>query len=139
MGQFPICKLKWDFLRTSFTACTNDINVFSAPIGIFYAQIEIYKQNFQENPLQPPKWVLHICKLLFSNGVCRWNNCTFGSTSFADVMCLYSEQLILCVPPMTVLDVKSVSFIIFKGVHNVLNLVLVIFLNSSRVILKIVL
>ena len=41
MGQFPICKLKWDFLRTSVTACTNDKNVFSAPFGIFYVRTEI--------------------------------------------------------------------------------------------------
>ena len=41
MGQFPICKLKWDFLRTSVTACINDKNVFSAPFGIFYVRTEI--------------------------------------------------------------------------------------------------
>ena len=35
MGQHPICKLKWDFLRTSVTACTIDKNTFSAPFGIF--------------------------------------------------------------------------------------------------------
>ena len=35
MGQFPICKLKWDLLRTSLTACTIDRNTFSAPFGIF--------------------------------------------------------------------------------------------------------
>ena len=31
MGQFSICKLKWDLLRTSVTACTFDENTFSAP------------------------------------------------------------------------------------------------------------
>jgi len=41
MGQFPICKLKWDFLKTSVTACKNDKNVFSAPFGIFYVRTEI--------------------------------------------------------------------------------------------------
>ena len=41
MGQFPICKLKWDLLRTSFTACTIDRNTFSAPFGIFYVKTEI--------------------------------------------------------------------------------------------------
>ena len=35
MGQFPICKLEWDLLRTSVTACTIDENTFSAPSGIF--------------------------------------------------------------------------------------------------------
>ena len=41
IGQFPICKLKWDLLRTSVTACTIDENVFSAPFGIFYIRREI--------------------------------------------------------------------------------------------------
>ena len=41
MGQFPICKLKWDLLRTSVTACTIDENTFSAPFGIFYVRTEI--------------------------------------------------------------------------------------------------
>ena len=41
MGQFPICKLKWDFLRTSVRACTIDKITFSAPFGIFYMRTEI--------------------------------------------------------------------------------------------------
>ena len=41
MGQFPICKLKWDLLRTSVTACTIDENIFSAPFGMFYVRTEI--------------------------------------------------------------------------------------------------
>ena len=41
MGQYPICKLKWDILRTSVTACTIDKNAFSAPFGIFYVRTEI--------------------------------------------------------------------------------------------------
>ena len=41
MGQFPICKLKWDLLRTSITVCTVDENTFSAPFGIFYVRTEI--------------------------------------------------------------------------------------------------
>ena len=41
MGQFPICKLKWDFLRTSVTACTIDKDTFFAPFGIFYVRTEI--------------------------------------------------------------------------------------------------
>ena len=41
MGQFTICKLKWDLLRTSITACTIDKNTFSAPFGIFLVQTEI--------------------------------------------------------------------------------------------------
>jgi len=41
MGQFPICKLKWDLLRSSVTACTIDENTFSAPFGIFYVRTEI--------------------------------------------------------------------------------------------------
>ena len=41
MGQFPICKLKWDLLRTSVTACTIDKNTFSAPYGILYMRTEI--------------------------------------------------------------------------------------------------
>ena len=41
MGQYPICKLKWDLLRTSVTACTIDKNTISAPFGIFYVRTEI--------------------------------------------------------------------------------------------------
>ena len=48
MGQFPICKLKWDLLRTSVTACTFDKNTFSAPFGIFYVRTEIWKEIFQK-------------------------------------------------------------------------------------------
>ena len=44
MGQFPICKLKWDFLRTSITACTIDRNTF----GMFYVRTEIWKEIFQK-------------------------------------------------------------------------------------------
>ena len=40
-GQFPICKLKWDLLRTSITACAIDKNTFSAPFGICYVTTEI--------------------------------------------------------------------------------------------------
>ena len=48
MGQFPTCKLKWDLLRTSVTACTIDENTFSAPFGIFYVRTEIWKEIFQK-------------------------------------------------------------------------------------------
>ena len=41
MGQFPICKLKWDLLWTSATACTINKNTFSPPFGIFYVKTEI--------------------------------------------------------------------------------------------------
>ena len=41
MELFPICKLKWDLLRTSVKACTIDNNTFSAPFGIFYVRTEI--------------------------------------------------------------------------------------------------
>ena len=43
MGQFPICKLKLDLLRTSVTACTIDNSTFSAPFGICYVKMEICK------------------------------------------------------------------------------------------------
>ena len=45
MGQFPICKLKWDLLRTFVTACTIDKETFS---GIFYVRTEIWKEIFQK-------------------------------------------------------------------------------------------
>ena len=41
MGQFPICKQKWDLLKTSDTACTIDKNAFSATFGIFYVKTDI--------------------------------------------------------------------------------------------------
>ena len=40
-GQFPICKLKWDLLRTSVTTCIIDKDTFSAPFRIFYVRKEI--------------------------------------------------------------------------------------------------
>ena len=54
MGQFPICKLKWDLLRTSVTACTIDKNTFSAPFGIFYVRTEIWKEIFQKKSYTNP-------------------------------------------------------------------------------------
>ena len=57
MGQFPICKLKWDLLRTSFTACTINKNTFSAPFGIR----KFEKKFFKKSPIQPPDGVLPIC------------------------------------------------------------------------------
>ena len=60
MGQFPICKLKWDLLRTSITACTIDKNTFSAPFGIFYVRTEIWKEIFQK--IKNPHFII-----IFSN------------------------------------------------------------------------
>ena len=54
MGQFPICKLKWDLFMTSITACTIDKNTFSAPFGIFYARTEIWKEIFQKESYTNP-------------------------------------------------------------------------------------
>ena len=54
MGQFPICKLKWDLLRTSVTACTIDKNTFSAPFGIFHVRTEIWKEIFQKKSYKTP-------------------------------------------------------------------------------------
>ena len=54
MGQFPICKLKWDLLRTSVTACTIDENTFSAPFGIFCMRTEIWKEIFQKKSYTNP-------------------------------------------------------------------------------------
>ena len=67
MGQFSICELKWDFLRTSVRACTIDEIIFSAPFGIFYMKTEIGKQILQKTPVQPPNGVLPISKLPFTN------------------------------------------------------------------------
>ena len=55
MVQFPICKLKWDLLRTSVTACTIDKNTLSAPFGIFYVQTEIGKEIFQKKSYTTPQ------------------------------------------------------------------------------------
>ena len=41
MWQFPICKLKWDLLRTSVTSYKIDKNTFSAPFRIFYVRTEV--------------------------------------------------------------------------------------------------
>ena len=54
MGQFPICKLKWDLLRTSVTACTMNKNTFSAPFGIFYVRTEVWKQILQKKSYATP-------------------------------------------------------------------------------------
>ena len=56
MGQFPICKLKWDFLRTSVTAFIIHKNVFSAPFEIFYMRTEILKKKFQKISYTTSQW-----------------------------------------------------------------------------------
>ena len=75
MGQFPICKLKWDLLRTSITACTIDKNTFSAPFGIFYVRMEVWKEIFQKKDVHTPNGVLLIFKLPFLNGSFRNGVC----------------------------------------------------------------
>ena len=54
MGQFPICKLKRDFLRTSVRACTIDKITFSAPFGIFHMRTEMCKDIFQKKSSTTP-------------------------------------------------------------------------------------
>ena len=49
--EFPICKLIWDLLRTSVTACKIDKNTFSAPFGIFYVKNANLKRNFSKKVL----------------------------------------------------------------------------------------
>ena len=56
MGQFPICKLKRDFLRTSVTAYIIHKNIFSAPFGIFYMRTEILKKKIQKIFYKTPQW-----------------------------------------------------------------------------------
>ena len=75
IGQFPICKLKWDLLRTSVIACTIHKSTFSAQFRIFYVKMEIWYKIFQKNRIQPPYGVLPICKLLFPNGSYRNGVC----------------------------------------------------------------
>ena len=53
-GQVPICKLKWDLLRISVTACTIDRDTFSAPFGIFSARTKIWKEIFQKKSYTNP-------------------------------------------------------------------------------------
>ena len=86
MGQFPVCKLKWDLLRTSVTACSIDKNTFIAPFGIFHVRMEIFKKSH----VQTPNGVLLIFKHPFpngsnSNGVCRalWALCNSVAYSVA--------------------------------------------------------
>ena len=75
MGQFPICKLKWDLLKTSVTACTIDKNAFSAPFGISYMRTEIWKEFFLKSHIQPPNGVYLVFKLPFPNGSYRNGVC----------------------------------------------------------------
>ena len=63
MGQFPICKQKWDLFRISVTACTIDKNTFSALFGIFYNENGNLKRNFPKKNIYKP---LMGCSL-FSN------------------------------------------------------------------------
>ena len=61
MGQCPICKLKWDLLRTFVTAFTIDKQTFSATFGIFYVRTEIGKEIFQKKSYTTPQWgTLHL-------------------------------------------------------------------------------
>ena len=74
MGEFPICQLEWDLLRTSIKACTVDKNIFSASFGIFLRGN--LKRDFPKSHIQTPNGVFLISKLPFPNGsyrnaVCR--------------------------------------------------------------------
>ena len=57
MGEFSICKLKWDLFRTSVTTWTIDKNTFSAPFGIFFVKTAIRKDFFRKSLIQPPNGV----------------------------------------------------------------------------------
>ena len=72
-GAISHCKLKWDLLRTSVTACTIDKNTYLAPFGTFYVKMERviylkrkpYKVPFESNietgrifVMKGSKWVL---------------------------------------------------------------------------------
>ena len=73
MGQFPICKLKWDWLRTSVTACTIDKNKYIfCPIWNLLCENGNLKRNFSKKKhIQTPNGVLLIFKLPFPNGSYR--------------------------------------------------------------------
>ena len=62
MGQFPICKLKCDLLRTFVTACTIDENIF-CPIWNLLCENGNLRRNFSKKVIYKP---LMGCSL-FSN------------------------------------------------------------------------
>ena len=73
-------------------------NTFSAPCGTFYVRTEIWKENFEKNPIQLPNGVLPICKLPFPNGsyrngVCRglWANFDKKRRKSYSNMLIYAE------------------------------------------------
>ena len=56
MGKFPICKLKWDLLRTSVRAGTIDKNTFSAPFWNLLCENRYLKEIFLKKSSSKPYW-----------------------------------------------------------------------------------
>ena len=54
MGQFSICKLKWDFLRTSVTPCAIDENTFFCPIWNLLCENGILKSHLSKKFVYKP-------------------------------------------------------------------------------------
>jgi len=118
--QFPICKLKWDLLRTSVTDGTIDKNTFSAPFGIFCVRTENWKIIFQKQSYRTPHGVLLIFKLPFPNGsyrngVCRalWAVSEMRATGTLprciDIH-IWDKRIIILInsrPPSTQLETKA--------------------------------
>ena len=76
MGQFPICKLKWDLMRTSVTACTIDKIHFLPHLESFMWERKFEKNFFEKSHIQDTNGLLLIFKLPFPNrsycnGVCK--------------------------------------------------------------------
>jgi len=70
MGQYPIGKLKWDFLRTSITAFIIDKNMFSAPFGIFLYENGNFRKEILKNILcNPPMGCFTFANSHFQMGV----------------------------------------------------------------------
>ena len=86
MGQFPICKLKWDLLRTSVTACTLIKIHFLPHLESF--MWERKKNFFKTSHIQTSNGVLLIFKLPFPNGSYRKGVCR---ALWAEMSQLYGE------------------------------------------------
>ena len=75
MGQFPICKLNGIFWGLPLQHVQFIKAYFLPHLESFIWERKFEKRNFKKYPIQPPNWVLPICKLPFPNGSYRNGVC----------------------------------------------------------------
>ena len=75
MGQFPICKLKWDFQGLPLQLVQMIKMYFLPHLESIMWERKFEKKFFKKSLIHPPNGVLPICKLPFQNGSYRNGVC----------------------------------------------------------------